>query len=861
MSQPERTRTIKRLSIAVISILVVLAALPLVVKFGAIYGLKKAGATEVVIDDVDLNLFAGVLAIKGLQVGGGENPDLQLSYLQIEVAYLPLFEKRFLLEAVQLEKVRLNIREQQDRLYIVVPIPISNPEEDDMPSADGATPWGVGLRKVVLRDVELNVDVKNVVSNVQVTKFDVSELYSWAPGDVSALLLEGEINGAPLSISGNVQPFAEIPEYKSHLKIDALSLSPLAPFLNGYIESYDVSVSLDTDLRILMTKDGSVELSQEGTFDVEIGSIVRKDVELKDSHIGWEGEVRLELPVDADLLVKTDGKLISRALNSEFPGFQMGIKHQGVTWQGAVSIDVKDVKDVENSIQATGALALLELVVIDNKELINPVALQRFSVDEVSVAGLNDIGLGRINLQKLAVLSSERSSSKSPPIEPPSFRSSSVLSLSDIAIEKVQLKQKNDIAIDSIVLNGLAANITVLESGELDIISAYVEALTSRLDSGSEKIEDVAKGASSEVQKNEQESKPLDLEARVVDSETTEKEPAFQFALKEFRFDGENNIQFSDHSVTPHYSEKFHIDKVIIGPLDSKQVSELTSVDVALRRGEFSTVVLNGALAPLQENVRGELEFVVKGAELTNVSSYVEKATGYAIGSGQFNLDTSVTLANGQMQVSNEVLLKQLVLTPVNDELVASVSKQFSMPIGISLGLLKDSDGNIELSVPLEGDLNDPSVNIEYVVRLALVQAIKKGSLSYLKYAIQPYGAILLVGEAVGDMVMEVKVAPFRFVAGSSDIVDEDLQYVPKLAVLLKSLPDKSFTMCPIVTVEDDPAQKAEMEMNDDLKALAVSRLAKIKTQLVSDHEIAPERILFCRAKVGEGTPRVELEF
>ena len=206
----------------------------------------------------------------------------------------------------------------------------------------------------------------------------------------------------------------------------------------------------------------------------------------------------------------------------------------------------------------------------------------------------------------------------------------------------------------------------------------------------------------------------------------------------------------------------------------------------------------------------------------------------------------------------------------MNEELIASVSKQFSMPIGISLGLLKDSDGNIELSVPLEGDLNDPSVNVAYVVRLALVQAIKKGSLSYLKYAIQPYGAILLVGEVVGEMVMKVELDPLSFVAGSSDIVEEDLQYLPKLAGILNKLPDQSVTMCPVLTVEDAivgddvgkeaSSKQAALKMNDDLAALGTSRLAKIKARLVSDHEIAPERILFCRAKVGEGLPRVELE-
>ena len=213
-----------------------------------------------------------------------------------------------------------------------------------------------------------------------------------------------------------------------------------------------------------MTNERAIEISQRGTLDFVVGSLVREGVVLKDSHIGWEGEVRLELPVDEDPLIKTDGKLTSKALSADFPVIEVGVKHQGVAWRGAVSIDAGDV---ERSIQAKGALLLSELEVVDHKESVNPLALQHFALEEVLVEGLDEIGLGQINVQQLSVLSS-----KLPP----------VLSLRDIAVHQVKFKQKNDVAVDSIVFNGLDANITVLENGELDVIHAYIETVKIRLD-------------------------------------------------------------------------------------------------------------------------------------------------------------------------------------------------------------------------------------------------------------------------------------------------------------------------------------------------------------------------------------------
>lgn len=838
-------RFFRTLAYCAVMFLVLLTALPEVIRLAAIYALEEAGADAVAIDDIDLNLFTGEVGVSEVTVGPVGEPEFSLTSLDIHFEWLPLLDKRVELASIALVGLNLSVLEDDGEWHVVIPIPAaagagssdSEPVEDDV---EPGTPWGIGIHRVSLQDLDIDVDALGVTSNLEIEILALSDLASWAPMDMSEIVLKGSVNGSPIHIDANAQPFSTVPTLETHITLDKLSLAPLAPFVSAYVPDYAGRVSIDTDLFLQMGDDGAIELTQKGTLALAVDRLSHADVALENSDITWDGQLTVKVPVGAKPLVHTEGVLSSQALQASIPAVALTVRHGGIAWKGKVDIDLADL---EQSIQVAGDVSVEQLAIVDNQLPVAPLSLERLALDSLALEGLRDIRLQRARLVDATWLQSTAEEA-----------SEAVMQWNLVQATGIGLEDQHALNIDRVLVDSVDAEVAITESGKVAHIDAYVATVMQRV-----------AALESEVGEGGREGKAIESgsvpeEKNVEPSSDAPAKQPFVFVVKQFDMEGGNRIQFTDRSISPVFQDSLHIDTFSVGLLDSRAPAKPTPLDIQLRVGEFSKITGKGGFTPLMAaSPNGALDVDVTGLDLTVFSAYVERASGYAVGSGQFNLDTAMKFDAGKIDATNEVLLKQLILTPKNDDLIASVSKQLTMPVGVSLGLLKDSDGNIELSIPIKGDLSDPNVSIRSVVALASVQAVKKGTLSYLKYAIQPYGAILLVGEQVGEMVMEVKLAPIRFDGNQAIVTAEDQAYLPKLVTVLENRPGLTLKMCPVLTVED-LIEGEVLALNERLLGLSTARLGAIKQALVAEYGIAAERILLCRATLGEGEPRVELE-
>src|SRR5690606_33929304 len=75
----------------------------------------------------------------------------------------------------------------------------------------------------------------------------------------------------------------------------------------------------------------------------------------------------------------------------------------------------------------------------------------------------------------------------------------------------------------------------------------------------------------------------------------------------------------------------------------------------------------------------------------------------------------------GLMKGNNKILLNNLVL----GDRVESPDA-LNLPLDLALALLKDSSGKIDVSLPVEGNTNDPEFRLGGVITKALVNLITK---------------------------------------------------------------------------------------------------------------------------------------
>src|SRR5690554_7217722 len=97
------------------------------------------------------------------------------------------------------------------------------------------------------------------------------------------------------------------------------------------------------------------------------------------------------------------------------------------------------------------------------------------------------------------------------------------------------------------------------------------------------------------------------------------------------------------------------------------------------------------------------------------------------------------------------------------------------MSIDTAVGLLRDDNGNLRLSIPLEGDLADPDVGLNDITKHLTQKALTAGTVYFLKQAMQPYGTMLTVASFAGDYLFAIRLDSLVYEHGVTELTDEQI--------------------------------------------------------------------------------------
>jgi hypothetical protein len=88
---------------------------------------------------------------------------------------------------------------------------------------------------------------------------------------------------------------------------------------------------------------------------------------------------------------------------------------------------------------------------------------------------------------------------------------------------------------------------------------------------------------------------------------------------------------------------------------------------------------------------------------MKTTSPYAMKFAGYKIAEGTMSLDLRYKVQNSQLEGNNQVVIDKLTLGERVDSPDA-----LKLPIELAIAILKDSNGRIDLGLPVSGSLDDP---------------------------------------------------------------------------------------------------------------------------------------------------------
>lgn len=180
-------------------------------------------------------------------------------------------------------------------------------------------------------------------------------------------------------------------------------------------------------------------------------------------------------------------------------------------------------------------------------------------------------------------------------------------------------------------------------------------------------------------------------------------------------------VDFTDRFIKPNYTA---------------QISDLTGTLGRFRAGasDMAPLQLKGRVAGTGElDVSGQinpgslpltLDITASAAdiELAPLSPYAGKYAGYAIERGKLSSRVHYRIdPTGQLVADNKIVLNQLSFGERIDSPVAT-----QLPVRLAVALLKDSNGVIDVDLPVSGSINDPEFSVGGVIGKLIVNLLAK---------------------------------------------------------------------------------------------------------------------------------------
>jgi Domain of Unknown Function (DUF748) len=251
---------------------------------------------------------------------------------------------------------------------------------------------------------------------------------------------------------------------------------------------------------------------------------------------------------------------------------------------------------------------------------------------------------------------------------------------------------------------------------------------------------------------------------------TTGKPIPADIELGQITFTG-GRVNYSDNFIKPNYSANL---TDITGKVGAFGTSSTSPADVSLQ-GQVngsSPIDINGSMNPLAPMAFVDLKAKANGIELTGLTAYSTKYTGYPIVKGTLTVDVHYLLNQGNLTADNHIFIDQLTF---GDRVQSPTAT--NLPIRLAVALMKNSRGEIDVRVPVSGSLSDPHFSIGSVVLHAFLNLIVKAATS-------PFSLIASAFGGGGN----VDLSHVEFAPGLGTLTPDSQN---RLAIVAKALQDR----------------------------------------------------------------------
>jgi hypothetical protein len=180
------------------------------------------------------------------------------------------------------------------------------------------------------------------------------------------------------------------------------------------------------------------------------------------------------------------------------------------------------------------------------------------------------------------------------------------------------------------------------------------------------------------------------------------------------------SADFADLSLVLPFATRVHSMSGVVVGLGS-DVESRASVKLDGSVDEFGLVKVEGSVSPFHPKVFTDLTVIFRNVPMSPLTPYSATFVGRRIVSGTMNLDLEYKIDRGALVGENKVVLQRLKL----GERVESPGAM-RLPLDLAIAILSDSQGRIDIDLPVRGNVDSPEFAYGQLIWQAFVTVIKK---------------------------------------------------------------------------------------------------------------------------------------
>ena len=266
----------------------------------------------------------------------------------------------------------------------------------------------------------------------------------------------------------------------------------------------------------------------------------------------------------------------------------------------------------------------------------------------------------------------------------------------------------------------------------------------------------------------------------------------------------DSEIDFMDQSLPIQF-------RTVIGELEgeilniSSDPARAAKVEIKGSVDGYAPVALTGNTSPLASPADLDLNLTFDGVDMARLSPYTGTYAGYAIDRGLLNLALHYVLKDDHLEGDNSIRIEKLKLGKK-----VSSDKAVNLPLELALAILTDSNGVIDLQVPVSGDVDNPEFALGGVIFKAFINILTKAVTA-------PFTLLAGLVDTQEDL------QTITFASGSTQLDDTSREKLTQLANALEQRPQLSLVITGRLNLTADRERMQKNALTVQLLAAGLS--------------------------------------